>query len=43
MGLTIKCYADPDECGYCRDGWCTMYDRMCAEVHIDEWKEDGEA
>lgn len=42
-GLTIKCYFD---CGECADhdptGWCSKYDRMCEEVHVDEFKEDGE-
>lgn len=41
-GCRIKCYADPDECGYCKDGWCAMFDRPCEDVHINLWKEDGE-
>lgn len=41
--LTIKCYADPHECGYCsNDGGCSMYDRACVEIHIDQFREDGE-
>ena len=38
----IKCYGDPCECGYFRDGWCSMFDRPCEDVHIDAFKEDGE-
>ena len=42
-GMTIKCYADADECAE-RDptGWCGRFDRMCEEVHVDVLKEDGE-
>lgn len=42
MGLTIKCYGDRDECRYYLDGWCCNYDRPCADVHVDMFKEDGE-
>lgn len=40
--LTIKCYADRDECGYCREGYCAVYDRPCEEIHVNLIREDGE-
>lgn len=41
-GLTIKCYGDRCECRECDPtGWCSRFDRMCEEVHIDMFKEDG--
>lgn len=42
MDLKVKCYGDRDECGYCRDGWCSLYDRLCGQIHIDMVREDGE-
>ena len=45
-GLTLKCYDDPDECGYCMgnrenpDVWCTRFDRPCRDMHIDAYMED---
>ncbi len=41
-GLTIRCYRECDECQYFLDGWCYRYDLPCEEVHVKEWKEDGE-
>lgn len=41
-GCKITCYADTAECGYCREGYCTAYDRACEEIHIDLVREDGE-
>lgn len=41
-GCKITCYAYPDECGYCSDGWCGMYDRPCEDVHIDQHMPDCE-
>lgn len=41
-GCKITCYADIDECGYCENGVCKLYDRPCEELHIDMTREDGE-
>lgn len=42
-GLKIRCYMDRDECKDCDPtGWCSRFDRMCDEVHIDMIKEDGD-
>ena len=47
-GLTLKCYGDPHECGYCMGNadqpaaWCAMFDRPCGDVHIAAYLEDGE-
>ena len=41
-GLRITCYGDRDECQHFYDGICHLYDRPCAEIHIDMTKEDGE-
>ena len=41
-GCKITCYADRDECRHYEDGWCSMYDRYCGQIHIDMIKEDGE-
>lgn len=42
-GLKIVCYADPSECRECDPtGWCSRFDRMCEEVHVDMIREDGE-
>lgn len=27
---------------YYTDGWCSLYDRYCGQIHIDMIKEDGE-
>lgn len=40
--LRITCYGDRDECAYFYDGNCGLYDRPCADFHIDLVKEDGE-
>lgn len=40
--LRITCYGDRDECAYFFDGSCALYDRPCAEIHIDMLKGDGE-
>jgi hypothetical protein len=40
--LGITCYGDRDECAHLRDGFCTLYDRLCGQIHVDEIKEDGE-
>lgn len=42
MGLTIKCYGDMDECQHYVNGWCSNFDRPCAEVHVNMVMEDGE-
>lgn len=41
-GLKVKCYKQPaDGCEYIRDGdWCSRFGCDCADVHIDEEKED---
>jgi hypothetical protein len=41
-GVRITCYSDRDECIHLRDGFCTLYDRLCGQIHVDEIKEDGE-
>ena len=41
-GLSIVCYSDKDECKYYSDGWCSLYDRYCGQIHIDMIREDGE-
>lgn len=41
-GLKITCYGDRDECRHYADGFCTLYDRPCSEIHIDMIREDGE-
>ena len=41
MALTIKCYLEADECEHIRDGClCSRYGCDCADVHVDEEKED---
>jgi len=40
-GLTVKCYLPADGCEHIRDGdWCSRFGCYCADVHIDEEKED---
>lgn len=41
-GLSIVCYGDKDECKHYADGWCSLYDRYCGQIHIDMIREDGE-
>ncbi len=40
--LRITCYGDREECAHFCDGNCGLYDRPCAEIHVDMIKEDGE-
>lgn len=41
MSLTVRCYLEADGCEHIRDGaWCSRYYCDCADVHIDEEKED---
>lgn len=41
-GLTVRCYKPEDECKHfdLKDGWCSRFDRPCAEVHDDGEAED---
>lgn len=40
--LRIRCYGDRDECEHFCDGNCGLYDRPCADIHVDLIKGDGE-
>ena len=40
-GLKVKCHLDADGCEDLKDGaWCSRFGCHCADVHIDEEKED---